>query len=115
MHVDEEFKFSTLGQHKLTTSTAWRNQRNEACRGLGVLLSKKATEASEEVASVTKRILTCHFGGNPATTVIMHCAYAPLEGSDVSEKHITYRKYYQNNPCSQPLACNRRLQRTHRN
>ena len=76
MQVDEEFKFSTLGQHKLITSTAWRNQRNEACGGLGVLLSKKTTEAFEEVLSVTKRILTCPFGGNPATTVIMHYAYA---------------------------------------
>ena len=32
-----------------------------------------------------KRILTYHFGGNRATTVIVH--YAPVEGSDDSGKH----------------------------
>lgn len=82
---DEEFKFSILRQYKLITSTAWRNQRNAACGGLGVVLSKKATEAFEEVATGNKRILTCHFGGNRATTVIVH--YSPVEGSDDSEKH----------------------------
>ena len=85
---DEEFKFSTLRQYKLITSTAWRNQRNAACGGLGVVLSKKATEAFEEVATGNKRILTCHFGGNRATTVTVH--YAPVEGSDDSEKHWYY-------------------------
>ena len=39
----------------------------------------------EEVATGNKRILTCHFGGNRATTVIVH--YAPVEGSDDSGKH----------------------------
>ena len=74
---DEEFKFSTLRQYKLITSTAWRNQRNAAFGGLGVVLNKKATETFEEVSTGNKRILTYHFGGNRATTVIVH--YAPVK------------------------------------
>ena len=47
--------------------------------------AKKATETFEEVSTGNKRILTYHFGGNRATTVIVH--YAPVEGSDDSGKH----------------------------
>lgn len=48
-------------------------------------LWKIRSPTQQEVASVNKRILTCHFGGSPATTVIVH--YAPVEGSEDSEKH----------------------------
>ena len=75
---------STLKQYKLITSTTWRNQRNAACVGLGVVLSKKATEAFEEVATGNKRILTCHWW-QPSYYCIVH--YASVEGSHDSEKH----------------------------
>ena len=85
VHVDEEFKSSSPGQYQPITSTAWRIQKNAACGGLGFLLSKKATEAFEEGSSAKKRILTCHFGGNQATTAILH--YAPEGESDDFGQH----------------------------
>ena len=82
---DDEFQFTSLGTCKLITTSAWRNQSNAACGGVGILINKRAEDALAEVISFNSRILITHFGGNPATTIITH--YAPVEGADDAEEH----------------------------
>ena len=66
-------------------SSAWRNTSNAAVGSVGVMLSKQATQALSEVVPHNECIITAHFSGNPAISVIVH--YSPTEGSDTAEEH----------------------------
>ena len=69
----------------MITSSAWRNTSNAAVGGVGLMLSKQATQSLSEVVPLNKRIITAHFIGNPAISVTVH--YSPTEGSDTAEEH----------------------------
>ena len=69
----------------MITSSAWRNASNAAVGGVGLMLSKQATQTLSEVVPHNKGIITAHFSGNPAVSAIVH--YSPTEGSDTAEEH----------------------------
>ena len=83
-------------------SSAWRNTSNAAVGGVGVMLSKQATQALSEVVPQNECIITAHFSGNPAISVIVH--YSPTEGSDTAEEHtiIFSQQYLQ---CQSIMFC----------
>lgn len=84
---DDELEFTSLGKYKLITTSAWRSQCNAALGGVGILLNSKAENALADVKSFNSRIMIAQFGGNPATTIIVH--YAPVEGADDAEEHYS--------------------------
>ena len=82
---EDEIEFNQYPQCKLITTTAVRNAAGAACGGVGIVISRAADDAMEDVSSYNQRILVSNFAGSPATTVIVH--YAPVEGSDSAEEH----------------------------
>ena len=85
---ENPIEYKPYGKNMMITSTAWRNNSNAACGGVGILLNKVATDALAEVVSFNNRILIANFGGNPEATVIVH--YVPCEGADNAEEHYQH-------------------------
>ena len=77
--------FQQFDEVTMITSSAWCNARNAAVSGVGLMLSKQATQALLEVVPLNECIITAHFSGNPAISVIVQ--YSPTEGSDTAEEH----------------------------
>lgn len=70
--------------YTLITSSAWRNARNAANGGVGLLMSPRALKSCIRVEKFSDRILKLSLTGNPEMTVI--CCYSPhndLPESDV--------------------------------
>ena len=62
---------------RLITSSAWRNGRNAAQGGVGIMVTKRAYGAISLIKSYSNRILLISFDGNPRLTVIT--VYSPTE------------------------------------
>ena len=82
---EDPVTFQQFDEATMITSSAWRNTSNATVGGVGLMLSKQATQALSEVVPRNERIITAHFSGNPAISVIVH--YSPTEGSDTAEEH----------------------------
>ena len=87
VHTDDGYQTEQLQNCTMITTSAWRNNNNAACGGVGFMLSNKIESALADVEPVNERILCAHFNGNPAVTVIVH--YSPIEGSDMAEEHYS--------------------------
>ena len=85
VHEDEEINYKTLQGYTLITQSAWRNEQNAACGGVGILLYKRAENALAEVKCYNERILIAKFNGNPAVTIIVN--YSPQEGTEEAKEH----------------------------
>ena len=72
---DEPLMQETFDGYTLITSSAWKNKRNAAIGGVGVLLSPRALKACTSIVKCTKRIMKVTLLGNPVTTVL--CCYSP--------------------------------------
>ncbi len=77
---DEPIRQRSIQGKPLITSSAWRNDRGAATRGIGILLGNKASKALKSVRSHTSRILVVNFHGNPATSILV--IYSPTNVSD---------------------------------
>ena len=64
----------------MLTSSAWRNTANTAVGGVGIVVNKNAYQTITEIKSISPRILSVTFNGNPKCTVI--CTYSPTEAAD---------------------------------
>ena len=82
---EDPVTFQQFDEATMITSLAWRNTSNAAVNGVSLMLSKQVTQALSEVVPHNERIITAHFGGNPAISAIVH--YSPTEGSDTAEEH----------------------------
>ena len=82
---EDPVTFQQFDEATMITSSAWRNTSNAAVGGVGLMLNKQATQALLKVVSHNERIITAHFSGKPAISVIVH--YSPTEGSDTAEEH----------------------------
>ena len=69
-------------------STAWRNNNNAACGGVGIMLSKVAivevNSAVEYSLQTDEKAVIMHYAPCEGA-VIMH--YAPREGAEYAEEH----------------------------
>ena len=81
---DEEIKIEKYkkGVH-LITSSAWRNSRQAATGGVGVMVTKAAYKAVSLIKSYGKRILLVSFNGNPKFTIMS--VYSPTESASEAE------------------------------
>ena len=79
IHTDP-IEFKRLGSSCLVTSSGWRNEAQASQGGVGLLLGQKARKALLKVRSVSSRVLTAEFDGNPKTTVIV--VYSPTNCAD---------------------------------
>ena len=75
IHEDTLIKEHTFDIWKLITCWAWRNNRNAATVGIGIIMSLKAYNTITIVEKITSRIMTIQFHGNPHTTIIS--CYSP--------------------------------------
>ena len=83
---DSKIKTDIINGYTVITSSAWRNNRNAAIGGVGVILDKYAANSIAKVQSFSNRIMIIHLTGNPSTTVIIQ--YTPTEGSSECESHF---------------------------
>ena len=77
----------------LITSSGWRNERDAAQGGVGIMVTKRAYEAITLIKSYSNRILLVSLDGNPRLTVIS--VYSPTEAYTMAEKeefHNALRK-----------------------
>ncbi|XP_062928154.1 uncharacterized protein LOC134359115 [Mobula hypostoma] len=89
VYPDEEIE----GMH-LITSSAWREPTTMSAQGgVGLMLNSKAKKALRGVVSVSDRILTAEFDGNPATSVII--CYSPHNSSEEKEVEAFDSKLHQ--------------------
>ena len=77
--------FQQFDEATMIMSSAWRNTSNDAVGSVGLMLSKQATQALSEVVAHNEHIITAHFSGSPAISLIVH--YSPTEKSDTVEEH----------------------------
>ena len=124
----DEIKYENIDHHLLITSSAWRNQAQEAVGGVEFLLNKKAQSALCETISISGRILKVTFSGNPECNLI--AAYSPTnskqysDDSDqfydhlgdmnakISQAHVRYdhdKRTNENGSCLIELACEKSL------
>ena len=82
---EDPVTFQQFDEATMIMSSAWRNTSNAAVGGVGLMLSKQATQALSEVVPHNVCIITAHFSGNPAISVTVH--YSRTEGSDTAEEH----------------------------
>lgn len=82
--LQEKFKGYTL-----ITSSAWKNNRNAATGGVGLLLSPRALKACCSIEKCSDRIMKATLNGNPETTVV--CCYSPH--NEHPEEYVTH--FYQ--------------------
>ena len=64
----------------MLTLSAWRNTANTAVGGVGIVVNKNAYQTITEIKSISPRILSVTFNGNPKCTLIS--TYSPTEASD---------------------------------
>ena len=83
---DSKIKTDIINGYTVITSSAWRNNRNAAIGGVGVILDKYAANSLAKVEPFNNRIMIIHLTGNPSTTVIIQ--YTPTEGSSECESHF---------------------------
>ena len=57
VHEDEPISYQEYQGQYLITSSAWRNSKNAAVGGVGLLLDRSAKKALGEVKSISNRIL----------------------------------------------------------
>ena len=57
VHEDEPISYQEHQGQYLITSSAWRNSKNAAVGGVGLLLDRRAKKALGEVKSISNRIL----------------------------------------------------------
>ena len=69
---EDPVTFQQFDEATMITSSAWHNTSNASVGGVGLMLSKQATQALSEVVPLNKRIITAHFIGNPAISVTVH-------------------------------------------
>ena len=88
VHKEGESKIKTdiFHGHTIITTSAWRNSRNAAVGGVGVILDKYAANSLATIESFNNRIMIIHLTGNPVTTIIIQ--YTPTEGSSECESHF---------------------------
>ena len=81
IHNDEPIQITALTPKTyMLTSSAWRNTANAAVGGVGIVMTKKAYQTITEIKSISPRILSVTFNGNPKCTVIS--TYSPTESAD---------------------------------
>ena len=85
VHEDEEKRTEVIDGCTLITTSTWRNDKNAAVGGVGLMFSKYASHALADVEAFHNRIIIVHFNGNPATTLIVQ--HSPTEGSEYVEEH----------------------------
>ena len=83
---EDELCVKNFDRSVLITSSAWRNSRNAAVGGVGIMVSLKAESTLAEVKMHSPRILVAAFSGNPSVTIIVN--YAPVEGDEHAEEHF---------------------------
>ncbi|XP_062905836.1 craniofacial development protein 2-like, partial [Mobula hypostoma] len=94
IHPDEEIRFTEVERMHLITSSAWRQPTTMSAQGgVGLMLSRKAKKALRGVVSVSDRILTAEFDGNPATSVII--CYSPYNCSEEKEVEAFHSKLHE--------------------
>ncbi|XP_062923621.1 uncharacterized protein LOC134356591 [Mobula hypostoma] len=94
VHPDEEIRFTEVEGMHLITSSAWRELATMSAQGgVGLMVNSKAKEALRGVVSVSDRILTAEFDGNPVTSVII--CYSPHNSSEEKEVEAFYSKLHQ--------------------
>ena len=71
----------------LITTSAWRNRRNAAVGGGGLMINNSTSNVLTDVGSFNERMIIVHFNGNPKVTLIVQ--YSPTEGSDDAKEHYT--------------------------
>jgi hypothetical protein len=84
VHQEGEIRYQDLFDgYQLVSSSAWRNSAGISIGGVGILLSFKAKKALLSCTSVTSRVFSATFGGNPKTTIIV--TYSPTNVSEERE------------------------------
>ncbi|XP_062905778.1 craniofacial development protein 2-like, partial [Mobula hypostoma] len=87
VYPDEEIRFTEVEGMHLRTSSAWREPTTMSAQGgVGLMLNCKVKRALRGVVSVSDRIITVEFDGNPATSVII--SYSPHNCSE--EKVVAF-------------------------
>ena len=88
-HEDAPIAYKELGKGWiLVTSKAEKASNNATIRGVGMLLSPQAYKCLNNVESITPRIMTANFNGNPKVTVIS--CYSP---TNTSEEEVVTQFY----------------------
>lgn len=82
---DDDIVYDTVEDGIFITSSAWRNSRNAASGGVGLVVNKIAAGTLAEVIKWNRRIIVANFSGNPSLTIIVH--YSPVEGDEEAEDH----------------------------
>jgi hypothetical protein len=87
---NDPIEFRKIGTSNLVTSSGWRNAAQASQGGVGLLLDHKARKALLKVKSISKRIMTAEFDGNPKTSIIV--VYAPTNNSEEEETEGFYNE-----------------------
>ena len=77
---DEEISITRKSKSYIITTSAWRNDCGAATGGVGFALTDKAYKAITDIKSISQRILSITFDGNPKLTIIT--VYSPTEGTN---------------------------------
>ncbi|XP_072123388.1 uncharacterized protein [Mobula birostris] len=94
VHTEEEIRITEVEGMHLITSSAWREPTTMSAQGgVGLMLNSKAKKALRGVVSVSDRILTVEFDGNPVTSVII--CYSPHNCSEEKEVEAFYSKLHE--------------------
>ena len=82
---DDPIEYHEKDNSTLITISATRNANNTPIGGIGLLLNRTSSASLAEIKPYSSCILVVHFNGNPATTIIVHCA--PAEGDEDAINH----------------------------
>ena len=79
-HPDTEIQYKTTSGYQLIIISAWNNNQGSTIRGIGLLLSPRASDNLLKKERISPRIiLIAEFGGNPKSTFI--ACYSPTNVS----------------------------------
>ena len=78
----------SLGDWRLISCSAWKNNINAAIGGIGILLNKLSYNTLANIDIVSKRIMIVNFNGNPQTFIIV--CYSPTNVCDPTEIEFVY-------------------------
>ena len=90
-HTDEEVRYQDMCEgYQLVSASEWRNSAGIPVGVVGIIMNLKAKKKSLlSCSSISPRIISATFGGNPKTTIIN--TYSPTNSSEEDEADQHYK------------------------